>query len=1143
MKNCEDDQVLERNTSFVGYGCYNSAAVEHATRITNTKNRAPRTKRTWDGVFLPVSVSVFGVVLFLRLPWIVGQCGLLLSLTAIVVCYSTSMLTTISLAAISTNGFTGDGGPYMMISRSLGPQVGTTVGLMFVLANLVASAMYLVGGATVVAHNMGWVQLQEWLVTETYTTTVGVASMMLLILLFIAFLSVEKWFRIICLLLALLSVGDSVFFISDPKSAPDARHGFLGISLATWKRNLYPDFSSGQSFATCLAILFPGVTGVMSGVCLSGDLKNSQKAMPRGIAYAWLLSLVTYTLMTFMIAAAFDRDVLKVEFRVLRYASSFYLFVPGEICSTFAAVLTGIVGSTRVLKTIAKDDLLPFRPIRWFAQTSPRVGIFCFCFLVQLLLLLGDTYDIASQFATQAFCANFFALNLSTFISSATSTAGFRPLYSFFNNVTALSGCILCLVLMFYIDALAASLFLLAVFALLFLVDTHLDTSKVYWGDASQPVVFYLVRKWLLRLDERKEHVRHWRPSIIQIVGDPLCSLNLMHVANNLKKGGLFEYAMVLKGDFHTTSRSSRRWKGWAMDFISASGVKAFAMIGFGSTLRLGVQGLLRSGGIGGMRPNTVLLSIDELLQKQHFTAIYKSYNARHHSTIQLESQADLPPLSDARTFDMPMMSKKQEVDYYAVHQYEDTAAEQQQDIIPKSQGHLSRTEASRNMIPNFSINSSDEEVEVPRGHQEIRNLQERLSQKSPWRSEEVPLLCQTVVLPGVVPSITVEEVHHDAPPAIGDRHWGEWLEQTQRGDIDFTCAEEGGNTIGATLRNTGVVFPTIDAMNSEEQDTTVKHKKKNFRASVFEGRQTEGASRAQSLFLSPLIQVTSPKGPEDVDGDFDGPTFKYKSSQRKKGFRWGLFRGGRSEAHEDHEQALIEKLVSQRHLALVNADCIPYIGDIANFDSIEEFVGISQDVASMGFNLVMARNMDQLDKERVMEPSSRRGGKDQKKFIDIWLPAEDDPILFLMAHCLSKTSVWKSHTQLRAVQVVTMKDEYDMAHTNLTQILKQHRISAVAKIVCLEEQMVRRGIRDPEEIEKKFLNPNTRSELLNSIMQGVAKEGDTALIMVRVDPCTSDLRLQEAEAWFARHVALTNFLPPTLLVSGGSLRCRSTDW
>ena len=49
------------------------------------------------------------------------------------------------MSAVCTNGQIKAGGIYYMISRSLGPEFGGAIGLMFTLANSIAVSMYLIG--------------------------------------------------------------------------------------------------------------------------------------------------------------------------------------------------------------------------------------------------------------------------------------------------------------------------------------------------------------------------------------------------------------------------------------------------------------------------------------------------------------------------------------------------------------------------------------------------------------------------------------------------------------------------------------------------------------------------------------------------------------------------------------------------------------------------------------------------------------------------------------------------------------------------------------------------------------------------------------------------------------------------------------
>ncbi|KAA0723972.1 Solute carrier family 12 member 6 [Triplophysa tibetana] len=100
---------------------------------------------TFMGVYLPCLQNIFGVILFLRLTWVVGTAGVLQALSIVFICCCCTMLTAISMSAIATNGVVPAGGSYFMISRSLGPEFGGAVGSCFYLGTTFAGSMYILG--------------------------------------------------------------------------------------------------------------------------------------------------------------------------------------------------------------------------------------------------------------------------------------------------------------------------------------------------------------------------------------------------------------------------------------------------------------------------------------------------------------------------------------------------------------------------------------------------------------------------------------------------------------------------------------------------------------------------------------------------------------------------------------------------------------------------------------------------------------------------------------------------------------------------------------------------------------------------------------------------------------------------------------
>ncbi|XP_069094404.1 solute carrier family 12 member 6 isoform X4 [Pleurodeles waltl] len=120
---------------------------EEAECLGEGKKKTIKSPRmgTFMGVYLPCLQNIFGVILFLRLTWVVGTAGVLQSFGIVFICCCCTLLTAISMSAIATNGVVPAGGSYFMISRALGPEFGGAVGLCFYLGTTFAASMYILG--------------------------------------------------------------------------------------------------------------------------------------------------------------------------------------------------------------------------------------------------------------------------------------------------------------------------------------------------------------------------------------------------------------------------------------------------------------------------------------------------------------------------------------------------------------------------------------------------------------------------------------------------------------------------------------------------------------------------------------------------------------------------------------------------------------------------------------------------------------------------------------------------------------------------------------------------------------------------------------------------------------------------------------
>uniref|UniRef100_A0A3Q3DZK0 Solute carrier family 12 member 3 n=1 Tax=Hippocampus comes TaxID=109280 RepID=A0A3Q3DZK0_HIPCM len=556
-------------------------------------------------------LNIWGVMLFIRMSWIVGQAGIGLTIGIILMATLVTTITGLSTSAIATNGFVRGGGAYYLISRSLGPEFGGSIGLIFAFANAVAVAMYVVGFAETVDVDA--------LMTDELNDIriVGTLTVILLLGISVAGMEWEAKAQIVLLLVLLAAIAN--YFIGSLIPSQDKKpRGFFGYQTAIFVENLGPDFRDDETFFSVFAIFFPAATGILAGANISGDLSDPQSAIPKGTLLAILITGLTYVGVAISAGSCMVRDAtgdvndtlsdtvnctdaaactLGYDFSICKEGGCQYGlmndFQAMSLASAFGPLITAGIFSATLSSALASLVSAPkvFQPANRGHAPAPFVAHFFF--------FLSAELNIIAPIISNFFLASYALINFSVFHASLANSPGWRPSFKYYNMWVSLLGAILCCVVMFVINWWAALVTLLIVLALYIYVSYK--KPDVNWGSSTQALIYNQALTQCLNLTGVEDHVKNFRPQCLVLTGYPSARPALLQLVHSFTKNvGL----MVCGHVRIEASQEHARCQRW----LNKKRIKAFYAPVFSDTLRHGAHFLLQSVGLGRLKPNTLVL-------------------------------------------------------------------------------------------------------------------------------------------------------------------------------------------------------------------------------------------------------------------------------------------------------------------------------------------------------------------------------------------------------------------------------------------------------------------------------------------------------------------------------------------------------
>ena len=390
-----------------------------------------------------------------------------------------------------------------------------------------------------------------------------------------------------------------------------------------WMENLLPNYeqdcqdaTSEVDFFTVFGVLFSGVTGIMAGANLSGDLVAPSKSIPSGTLSACLFTFTTFIVLALLTALTCEPALLHNDcMYMVDFTFAKPLVLVGVICATWSASLSNMIGGSRVLQAVAEDILFgPFLNFvnRGTNNNNPITAVIATFFWVELVFLMGGLNQIA-QLCSVLFLLSYASVNLACLGLELASAPNFRPTFKYFSWPTSLVGLIGTSTMMFFISPLFAAVALLLCLSFTLALNIFSPAREANWGSISQALIFHQVRKYLLLLDPRKSHIKFWRPQILLLVHKPRSACSLIDFVNSMKKGGLYVLGQVHVGSLATEEVDPLMEQNldW-LALIDHLKVKAFVELTLAASVRRGVEQLVRVSGIGAMKPNTILLGFSD---------------------------------------------------------------------------------------------------------------------------------------------------------------------------------------------------------------------------------------------------------------------------------------------------------------------------------------------------------------------------------------------------------------------------------------------------------------------------------------------------------------------------------------------------
>ncbi|XP_065092680.1 bumetanide-sensitive sodium-(potassium)-chloride cotransporter-like isoform X2 [Ochlerotatus camptorhynchus] len=589
-----------------------------------------------EGVLIPCLLNIWGVMLFLRLSWVVSQAGIIQTLIIIGISYLVCVITALSLSAICTNGQVKGGGIYYLISRSLGPEFGASVGIVFAFANSVQASLNTIGFCSSLndlLKSFGTKIVDGGVNDVRIVGTIAIIVMVIVCAVGMEWEAKAQNFLIVTILIAILNFLIGV--IVGPTNDDQIAHGFTGFSTEVFRENLQPDYrfseNTQQTFFSVFAIFFPSVTGVQAGANICGDLKDPATAIPKGTLLALVISAVSYVTFVLFAGGAAMRDAsgnitdlvngtfvsctngscaygIHNDYTSMQLMSlSSAIIYAGCFAATLSTALTNLLSVPKIIQALGIDRIYPgliFFSKGYGKNAEPYRG-YVLVFIVSVLFVLIADINAIAPLISNFYLASYALINFCTFHAATVKALGWRPTFRFYHPWISLIGSILCIVIMFQLDYTFTIVTVVIIFVL-YLVVVYRNPD-VNWGSSTQQQTYKSALSSTQKLQNIGDHVKNYHPSVLVLAGNPMNRPPLIDLANLITKN----HSLMIVGDIINERLSHRRRQALHSEcrqFLEIRKIRGFYQPIDSLSFEEGVHALIQTSGVGKLSPNIVLM-------------------------------------------------------------------------------------------------------------------------------------------------------------------------------------------------------------------------------------------------------------------------------------------------------------------------------------------------------------------------------------------------------------------------------------------------------------------------------------------------------------------------------------------------------